>query len=179
MSKQKKILGEERRQLILKWLMESNEPITGNELATKTNVSRQVIVQDISILKAREHQIFPTSQGYMYLKPKTASVVRQVIACQHGPKDTKEELMIFVEHGVTVLDVIVEHQVYGELTASLRVSNRQEVENFINKISETNASFLSELTEGTHLHTVEAESHKQIDDACRKLKERGFLLSSS
>ena len=178
MSNQKKILGEERRQLILKWLLESDEPITGNELSTKTNVSRQVIVQDISILKARDHQIFATSQGYMYLKPKTTSMVRQVIACQHAPKETEEELMIFVDHGVTVLDVIVEHQVYGELTASLRISSRREVQNFIDKITKTNASFLLELTEGTHLHTLEAESQKQIEDACEELKKRGFLLSS-
>lgn len=178
MANPKKILGEERRQLILKWLKESHKPITGNELAAKTNVSRQVIVQDISILKARKQQIFATSQGYMYLKPKETTMIRQVIACQHKPTDTKDELMILVDHGITVLDVIVEHQVYGEITASLRVSNRREVESFMEKISVTKASLLLELTEGTHLHTIEAESQEQIDDACNTLRERGFLLSS-
>ncbi|MER2142040.1 MAG: HTH domain-containing protein, partial [Priestia megaterium] len=48
---QKKILGEERRELILQWLKTENKPMTGSELSKRTNVSRQVIVQDISLLK--------------------------------------------------------------------------------------------------------------------------------
>lgn len=69
-NEQKKILGEERRQLILQWLLAANEPLSGNELSKKTNVSRQVIVQDISLLKARNEPIIATAQGYLYLKPQ-------------------------------------------------------------------------------------------------------------
>ncbi|MHA4790996.1 HTH domain-containing protein, partial [Klebsiella pneumoniae] len=71
MKKERKLLGEERRALILQWLKENHRPMTGTELANKTNVSRQVIVQDISLLKARNEPIIATSQGYLYLSPSS------------------------------------------------------------------------------------------------------------
>lgn len=82
-----------------------------------------------------------------------------------------------VDNGVTVLDVIVEHPVYGEITASLMLRNRRDVLHFMQKINETNAVLLSALTEGVHLHTLEAESEEQLDEACGLLAKKGFLLS--
>ncbi|WP_044894658.1 transcription repressor NadR [Bacillus alveayuensis] len=177
MKDEKKILGEERRQLILQWLKESSEPLTGAELAAKTNVSRQVIVQDISLLKARNEPIIATSQGYLYLPTKiTNETYTRVVACYHTPEQTKEELQLIVDYGVTVKDVKIEHPVYGDLTASVMVSNRQEVEKFINKIKETNSSYLLQLTDGTHLHTLQADSIAKLDAACAALKKAGFLI---
>ncbi|MDF4730806.1 HTH domain-containing protein, partial [Vibrio parahaemolyticus] len=87
-NEQKKILGEERRQLILQWLLAANEPLSGNELSKKTNVSRQVIVQDISLLKARNEPIIATAQGYLYLKPQEKQqAFERVIVCQHKPAE--------------------------------------------------------------------------------------------
>lgn len=179
MKEEKKILGEQRRQLILQWLKESGQPLTGAELAAKTNVSRQVIVQDISLLKARNEPIIATSQGYLYL-PTTVpnEIYTRVVACYHKPEQTKEELQLIVDHGVTVKDVKIEHPVYGDLTASVMVSNRQEVEQFIQKIEETNSSYLLQLTDGTHLHTLEADSPSKLDAACLALKKAGFLIES-
>lgn len=179
MVEKKKILGEKRRDLILSWLLESNNPITGNELAEKTNVSRQVIVQDISILKARSHEIIATSQGYMYFKEKNPETkIKQIIACNHKPDETEKELTIIVDHGVTVRDVMIEHPVYGDLTASIMVSNRLDVTQFIEKMKQTNASLLSELTDGVHLHTLEASSKQQLNAVTKALAKEGFLLSS-
>ncbi|WP_026672463.1 transcription repressor NadR [Alkalihalobacterium bogoriense] len=176
--KRKKVLGEERRELILHWLLQSITPITGNELAERTNVSRQVIVQDISILKARNHSILATAQGYMYIKQQgEEQMLKRRIACQHLPEETEQELMILVDHGVTVKDVMVEHPIYGDLTASLMLSNRRDVHLFLTKMKSTNASLLSELTDGVHLHTIEAETNEQLDDATDALKQAGFLLS--
>lgn len=171
-----KLLGKERRKLILQWLQESETPITGSIIAKKTNVSRQVIVQDISLLKAKNQPIIATAQGYIYLGNQEQTGIKQVVACRHLPEATKGELLIMVDHGVTVVDVIVEHPIYGEITASLMLKNRQDVHQFINKVSETQASLLSELTDGVHLHTVKAETKKQIEDMCQSLKKAGFLL---
>ncbi|MBA2873641.1 transcription repressor NadR [Thermaerobacillus caldiproteolyticus] len=179
MKEEKKILGEQRRKLILQWLKESEQPLTGAELAAKTNVSRQVIVQDISLLKARNEPIIATSQGYLYLPTNVPhETYTRVVACYHAPEQTKEELQLIVDHGVTVKDVKIEHPVYGDLTASVMVSNRLEVEQFIQKIEETNSSYLLQLTDGTHLHTLEADSIAKLDAACLALKKAGFLIES-
>jgi uncharacterized protein len=172
-----KILGENRRSLLLQWLKESEKPLTGSDLSKRTNVSRQVIVQDISLLKARNEPIIATSQGYiMFNNERENRKYEQVIACKHSPKDTKNELYTIVDHGGTVKDVTVEHPLYGHLTASLFVGNRLEADQFLSKLSMTNASLLSELTSGVHLHTIEANSKTQLEAVIQALKEQGFLL---
>lgn len=179
MTDQKKILGEERRSLILHQLKDSPMPITGSELATRMNVSRQVIVGDITLLKAKNEPIIATSQGYIYLKQNAGiPMVERTIACRHTPKDTERELNLLVDHGVLVKDVKIEHAVYGDLTASLMVSNRQEVKQFMNHIKSTNASLLSELTGGIHLHTISAASEEILNKATAALKAEGFLMES-
>lgn len=176
--KTEKILGEERRNLLLDILSKADKPITGGELASTTNVSRQVIVQDVSLLKAKNYPILATSQGYVFLNNQhdQTKLVERIIACKHAPERTKEELSILVDHGVVVKDVIVEHQVYGELTASIMVGNRNDVNEFVKKINRYNASYLSQLTGGLHLHTLQADSLDKIDLACKVLDEEGFLV---
>jgi transcriptional regulator of NAD metabolism len=177
MKEQKRILGEKRRDFLLNLLKNSEVPITGSELAAKANVSRQVIVGDMTILKAKNEPIIATSQGYMYLRqPAAQQMHERTLACLHKPEQTEEELNLLVDHGVTVKDVKIEHPVYGDLTASIMVSNRKEVQNFMKKIRSTNASYLSELTNGYHLHTIEASSEKALDDAAEALKQAGFLI---
>ncbi|MGO4887426.1 transcription repressor NadR [Anaerobacillus sp. MEB173] len=176
----KKVLGEERRELILEWLKNESAPLTGSDLAKRTNVSRQVIVQDISILKARNLPILATSQGYIYVKNKQEDMrVSRVIACHHKPESTKEELTIIVDHGATVKNVIVEHPIYGDLTASLMLRSRRDVEDFLKKVDMTKAPLLSILTDGTHLHTIEADTTEQLDDVCSALEKAGYLLKQN
>ena len=175
--KEKKILGEERREKILQWLKSSHEPITGSELSAKTNVSRQVIVGDITLLKAKNEPIIATSQGYLYLaQPQGAKSFERTIACYHPPERTEEELILLVDNGVTVKDVKIEHPVYGDLTASIMVSNRREVEQFMKKIHKTNAAYLSELTDGIHLHTIAASSEQILNEAVEVLKKEKFII---
>ncbi|MGE6629083.1 transcription repressor NadR [Bacillus sp. NPDC077027] len=179
MKNEKKLSGEERRIAILQWLMETDTPLTGSYLAKKAAVSRQVIVQDISLLKAKNEPIIATSQGYVYMTPRGADQkeIEQIIACKHAPHRTEEELQLIVDFGVTVKNVIIEHPVYGELTASIRVSSRKQVEDFVQKISKTGASYLSELTDGVHLHTLSSYSQHQLDQAVKALDEAGFLIT--
>jgi len=175
-SEQKKMSAPQRRKLIIDRLKTAKDPITGSEFAEVTNVSRQVIVQDISILKATGEQIIATSQGYMYVSNDHENLDSRVIAVQHVSDLVREELYMIVDHGVTVKDVLVEHSVYGDLRASIMVSTRAEVDQFVTAITKTNAAYLLTLTEGVHLHTLEADSTEKIDAACAALKKADFLL---
>ncbi|WP_407269587.1 transcription repressor NadR [Radiobacillus sp. PE A8.2] len=180
MDESKKLAGDKRRQFILSLLKERNQPITGGELAKLTNVSRQVVVQDISLLKAGQEQIIATSQGYLYLQDNQQQNTYQLtVACSHTPENTRKELELIVDHGVTVKNVFIEHPVYGDLTASIMVSNRIEVDLFIKKVQATNAPYLLQLTEdGVHLHTLESDSEDKLQSAYNSLVEAGFALES-
>ncbi|MCE7793688.1 transcription repressor NadR [Salipaludibacillus sp. CUR1] len=178
MLKNRKWLGDERRNEILTLLKNTGTPITGGELADRMNVSRQVIVQDISLLKAKNYPVMATSQGYILTENNdTGEGIKRIVACYHGPEQTEEELLLLVDQGVRVNDVKVEHPIYGDITASIMVSNRKEVYQFLKKMERTKASYLSELTGGVHLHTIEANSEKDLDDAVDALNEAGFLLT--
>ena len=177
MKEQRKILGDERRSLLLEILKASKTPITGGELAAKTKVSRQVIVGDITLLKAKNEPIIATSQGYLYMHTSSpVALAQRTVACSHLPEETEKELNLLVDHGVTVKDVRIEHPVYGDLTASIMVSNRREVKKFMEKINATNSSYLLELTEGVHLHTLEAQSEKVLDEAEEAMRRANFLI---
>lgn len=172
----KKMLGDERRKSILSFLKASEEPISGSELAKRTNVSRQVIVQDVSLLRATNAPVISTPQGYLYVSENTAGRPRRVIACQHTKRDAEKELNTLVDYGVSVLDVIVEHPIYGEITGSLHLNNRFDVEKFIKRLGATNAMMLSGLTNGIHLHTIEADTEEQLSNAIEALNRLGILV---
>ncbi|WP_139822787.1 transcription repressor NadR [Tuberibacillus sp. Marseille-P3662] len=171
-----KIYGEKRRALILQWLEESEEPLTGGDLSDRTNVSRQVIVQDISLLKAKNHPIIATSQGYLYMPTRIEPTASRVIAVKHTPDETAHELNTIVDHGVTIRNVVVEHAIYGEITGSLMLQSRKDVSQFLKKLAEQEASLLSDLTGGVHLHTLEASSESVLDEVIAALKKEGYLL---
>lgn len=176
MTQEQKLLGEDRRQRLLDLLKQSSQPLTGTALAEETGVSRQVIVQDIALLRARNEPIMATPNGYLYFQKGSATRVKRVIACRHIFEDTEKELNLLVDHGVKVLDVIVEHPIYGEITGSLMIESRRDVKQFISKISKNKANLLSSLTGGVHLHTLEAPDDETLDQACEAMEKAGFLL---
>lgn len=171
--------SNDRQKLIIRSLKQANKPITGTEFAKMTNVSRQVIVQDVSLLKAKGENIVATSQGYTYLNNTVGNAHQMIIVCKHDAEQAAKELYLIVDRGVTVKDVTIEHPVYGDLTASIRVSDRFEVDQFLNKIKSTHASYLSSLTEGLHLHTIEADSKDKLRAACADLEQAGILVKQS
>lgn len=173
----KKMIGEERRTVLLDKLKHSSTALTGSDLAKFTNVSRQVIVNDMNLLKARNEPIVATSQGYLYIQTESAKLeVKHKIVSVHPPEKTKDELFTIVDCGATVKNVIVEHPVYGEITANLHLSSRVEVESFLKSVRETNAQLLSALTNGTHLHVITAPNEEIIQLVIKKLREKGFIL---
>ncbi|MDI2588229.1 transcription repressor NadR [Psychrobacillus sp. NEAU-3TGS] len=176
----KKLKGAERRNWILSYLVEQEQPVTGSDLAKQANVSRQVIVNDITLLKATNVPIVSTSQGYMLMQNKEAGAyVQKKVACNHQSKDSEDELQTLVDVGVTVESVTVEHPVYGEITSSIMVSNRHDVEMFLKKVRETEASFLLELTSGIHLHLLSAPSEEVLNRGIEALRKKGYLIEES
>lgn len=169
---------ETRRQQILDLLKQAAGPLTGKEIGEQTGVSRQAVVGDINLLKAVDEPIIATSRGYVYMSRENGGQQAERIAvCRHTPEQTEEELTAFVDHGVTVKDVRVEHPVYGDLTASIMVANRMEVKEFLARVESSNAVYLSALSEDhTHLHTVSAEDPLQIDRAFDQLRKAGILV---
>lgn len=168
-----KMDAQERRHKIID-LLGHGEVISGSELAGKLGVSRQVVVQDIAILRAAGHGILSTPQGYRL----EGSMKRcsRIFACNHDMDKVYDELSIIVDYGGKVVDVMVEHPVYGELKGYLMISSRYDLDNFMNSLKESQGKLLSSLTGGVHLHTVEAESEAVLDRIEKALKDKGFLM---
>lgn len=169
-------MSMERRSAIMEKLKNTSEPITGSELAEQFNVSRQVIVQDIAIIRASGTNVIATSNGYLIQKQTDSSRLIKTFVSKHNGFDRmEEELRIIVEYGGKIIDVIVEHPVYGEIVGTLHLSSLEDVQTFIAKVQETQAKPLSILTEGDHIHTIEVPSEKIYQLILTELKEKGFV----
>jgi len=168
------MMGTKRREKIIQILSKAAQPVSGSGLAKQLGVSRQVIVQDVAILRAKGYEVMATPQGY--LLPFSASDLHKaVLAVKHSPRETREELNIMVDHGLKVLDVLVEHPLYGELKGYLMLESRQDVNRFVERVEAEEATLLSSLTNGVHLHTVEYRRMEDLERARLELRRRGFL----
>ncbi|KKM12470.1 transcriptional regulator [Clostridiales bacterium PH28_bin88] len=164
----------DRRKTILSMLTRG-EPVTGTELARRLGVSRQVIVQDIAVLRAGGSGILATPQGYLLPSPEGGC--RRTFACRHDLAGLETELLIMVDNGGKVLDVAVEHPLYGELRGYLMLASRRDVDDFINRLQSSGANPLYTLTgDGTHLHTVEAVNEAALEAIEQGLAAAGMLL---
>lgn len=163
-----------RRQAILDRLRAADRPVSASSLAAEQNVSRQIIVGDIALLRAGGAEISATPRGYVL--PRATDGITRTIACRHTLAQTGQELDILVDNGCTVLDVIVEHPVYGQLTGQLQISSRYDVEQFLARIRDSDAAPLSMLTGGLHLHTLCCPNEDAYTRACAALKAAGLLL---
>ncbi|MBT9143052.1 MAG: putative transcription repressor NiaR [Dehalococcoidia bacterium] len=168
--------GERRHRLLL-CLKDAAGPVTGTYLAQQLAVSRQVIVQDIAILRASSEQILATPQGYLLNTAVNGRGLQTVVACCHDVGQIEEEIGIIVDHGGKLLDVIVEHPVYGELRGNLLIANRRDLALFLAQLCKTAARPLSDLTGGVHLHTIEAADQATLNEIIEALLNKGYLLS--
>lgn len=166
--------SKERRKEIIKLLIEKNDSIKGTELASLFNVTRQIIVRDIAIIRAAGNNIIATPDGYIY--NKSNDKIKSVIAVNHESNKTIEELEIVVKYGGIIEDVIIEHPIYGEIRGSLMIRNLNDLNKFEDKFRNKDVRPLSNLTNGVHLHTISADSKEDIESIKNELKEKGFLL---
>lgn len=165
--------GTKRRKEILESLRSSTIPISGNYLAKLFKVSRQVIVQDIALLRVGGHKIFSTNKGYVFNEQQG---FRRIFKVRHEDEEISEELYTIVDLGGRVLDVFVNHQVYGELRADLFLVTREDIEWFNKKMALGKINPLKNLTGDIHYHTVEADSQEVLDKIQYALAEKGYLI---
>ncbi|MDD2482021.1 MAG: transcription repressor NadR [Lutispora sp.] len=171
------MLSDDRRDKIFNILRESSEPITGTELSKKTGVSRQIIVQDVALMRAKGLNIFATPQGYL-LPGDDANKTTKVIATNHDRNGMRKELEIIVDNGGKVIDVIVEHSLYGEIKAMLMLASRLDIENFMQHYENSDTKPLSALTGGVHLHTIEVADEISYEHIIKQLDIFGYLINS-
>ncbi|SJZ52579.1 transcription repressor NadR [Selenihalanaerobacter shriftii] len=167
---------DQRRKKILDLLMDNQSPITGSKLAKKFGVSRQVIVQDVALLRAQGEEILATSQGYIIPQQRSSQMVTKTIACIHDGAEIEDELETIIKYGGRVKDVIIEHPIYGELNGLLMIQSKSDLTNFMHKYNNNTVKPLLTLTEGVHLHTIEALNQEVLNLIECKLKEKGYLL---
>ena len=167
----------DRRQKILSMIKQSSKPLSGSFIAKELNVSRQLIVGDVALLRASGSDIISTARGYIINDTKNNdNYLLKTIACKHSKEDMEDELNIIVDEGATIINVIIEHPVYGELTGDLHLSSRRHVLDFIEKLKSKDSPMLSKLTHGIHLHTIKCENEDIYNNLLRSLKEKGYLL---
>ena len=167
--------GAKRREEILKIIMKNENKISGTKLAEMFEVSRQVIVQDIALLRAEGYEIISTNRGYLCKEKKRAT---RVFYVYHEDERIQEELNLMVDNGAKVEDVFVKHGIYGELHADLLIDSRKKVLEFMKGIESGMSSPLNKITSGYHYHTVTAESEEIPDAVEQELKEKKILVIS-
>lgn len=165
---------EQRREAILQVLRETDSPVSATALARRFSVSRQIIVGDIALLRAAGADISATPRGYVILRDRGGLTC--TVACQHDAGGMERELNAMVDQGCTVLDVIVEHPIYGQITGPLQISNRHDVQQFIRRCQEAEALPLSRLTDGIHLHTLSCPDQASLERVRENLRKLGILF---
>ena len=164
--------GTQRREKILDLIKNTDTPLSGTALGKITGVSRQVVVQDIALLRTEGHPILSTARGY--LMAHSSKVTRLFKVC-HTDEQTELELCTVVDLGGCVEDVIVNHRVYGKISAPMAIKSRRDVQVFIDQIRSGKSSLLMHVTSGYHFHHISAEREEILDEIEEKLKEMGFL----
>ncbi len=164
--------ARERRTAIANFLLSEDRAVSGGELSEKFGVSRQIIVQDIAVLKGSGYDILSTHNGYIIQK---SPLKERVFKLYHTTEQTEDELSLIVNLGGTVVDVFVWHKVYGKMVAPLNIFSTLHIKQFIEGVRTGKSSELMNITGGYHYHTVRAESDERLDKIAKELDERGYI----
>lgn len=169
---EKSLNGAERRKKIVEMIRDSEKPISGTALGKATGVSRQVIVQDMALLRTEGYPVLATARGYLLDEPQVC--VRLFKLC-HTNEQTEDELTTVVDLGGCVRDVMVNHRIYGEVSAPLNIRNRRDVQNFMKDLKSGKSVPLMNVTSGYHFHHICAESEEVLHEIEDELKKKGYL----
>ena len=168
--------GANRRDAIIQYIQESNSPVSGQKLAAEFGVSRQVIVQDIALIRAAGYDIISTNRGYILNTPLQAANVERVFKVFHTDEQIEEELCSIVDQGGCVLNTMINHRVYGHLEVPLNIKSRRNVNEFLHEIQSGKSSPLMKITSNYHYHTVSADSEETLDMIENLLREKKILV---
>lgn len=170
--------SNQRREKILEMLKESRDPLSAAAIAGNFQVSRQLIVGDIALLRAAGEEIAATPRGYVMARRESGGI-RRTIACRHTSEEMGKELYTIVDNGGAVLDVIVEHAVYGQISGQLHIFSRYDVNQFLEKVSREQVSPLSRLTDGIHLHTILCQDEAAYQRVLGALQKKHLLFEKN
>ena len=168
---------ENRRMQILQLLKDQGAPISGTALAKALGVTRQVIVQDIALIRAENHNILSTNKGYIYREASTENTQpKRVFYVKHSTEQVLDEFLTVLELGGTILDVAVEHEIYGQIRVDLLIETSQDAHDFVERLTHCRDNPLKVLTDDCHYHTITAPAEKLLDLIEDALREKGMLL---
>jgi len=160
-----------RQKKVLESISSSTDPVSGSELALKFGVTRQIIVRDVMILKAQGEDIRSNSRGY-YINSEKKNI--KTVAVRHSMSEIRDELLIMVNNNATVVDIVVEHPVYGEITGAIGVSTVDDVQAFCARIK--NSKPLSSINKGVHIHHIIVEKESDFQNIIEQLEKHKILL---
>ncbi len=164
--------GEKRREQIIEVLSKSQTPVSGDALAKQLNVSRQIIVQDIALIRAQKIDIFSTNKGYVIESKKEC---RRIFKTIHSDDEVETELKAIVDLGAWIKDVFIYHKVYGVIKADMNIHSRRDIKNYMEGIKSGKSSLLKNVTSGFHYHTIVAEDEQTLDLVQEELTRLNFL----
>ena len=165
--------GSDRREDIIAQMQKSGIPLSGTRLASIYKVSRQVIVQDIALIRASGYDIISTNRGYIL---NTAGSVSRVFKVQHTDEQLEEELCTIVDLGGVVKNVMVNHRVYGPIEAELNISSRRKAAEFMEDIRNGKSSPLKNITSNYHYHKVLADKEETLNMIEEALRKKNYLI---
>jgi len=163
----------QRQREILDMLKLGDKALSGAFLAEHFGVSRQIIVKDISTLKNQGNKIISTNRGYVLEKQ---SVFNRIFKVRHTDDEIEDELQTVVDLGGRVIDVFVNHKVYGRISAVMNIISRKSIQDFLEDIHSGKSRPLKNVTEGYHYHTVQADSENILDLIEKALDDKGYLI---
>lgn len=166
----------DRRKKLINHLIKAKDPIKGSRFAELFKVSRQVIVQDIAVLRAEGYEITATPQGYIITGKELEGFIEEIVSRHETAEEIREELNIVVDNGGEVIDVTVDHPFYGEFNGKLMIKSRLDVKNFLLQMEESNAEPLSSMNDGIHLHKIKAPSKEILEEIKTQLRQKGFMV---
>lgn len=168
--------GNQRRSKIIEFLATQTSPLSGTELAKQFGVSRQVIVQDVALLRAENRDILSTNKGYLLFNPHSDDLFyREVIRVKHTGTQILDEMTAIVELGGRMLDVSIDHDLYGQIRADLVIYNLEDAGEFVQRMQNSTSKPLSVLTDDYHYHTIAAPSKKAMELIKDSLREKQIL----
>lgn len=167
--------GTKRRETLVSLLQNAEKPLSGTMLSKNLGVSRQVIVQDVALLRAADFDILSTPRGYV-LYQKEQTIFSRRFKVKHFTEELENELNLIVDQGAEVVDVIIDHPIYGEIHGNLGISSRREVQAFLLRVQKQKGIPLLEMSGGLHYHTVIADQEEVLDEIAEELKKAGYLM---
>ena len=165
--------GQARRKKLIEIVEKSDKPVSGTALASKLNVSRQVVVTDIALIRANGVDIISTNRGYII---SSENKCKRIIKSHHTDEDILEELFAIVDNGGCAENIIINHRFYNRLEAPLNVRSRRDAKEFMEAIASGKSKSLSSATSGYHYHVISADSEEDLDAIEEELKAKGFWL---